>query len=128
MRGRKKLHAVILLQENEEWIEYKQLKKLSDLFRCSSCLGALHVAFSSQVLVLSSIDVTQQHQQLALQPPGSPSQAISNKSVRYPQRPGMGKDGVRYIVNVNHFFAELPEHQYATATPSSFIILVFLGI
>ncbi|XP_052183641.1 protein argonaute 1 [Diospyros lotus] len=75
---------------------------------------------SSQVPETSSLQVTQQFQQLSIQQKGASSQAIqpapaSSKSVRFPLRPGKGSTGIRCMVKANHFFAELPDkdlHQY----------------
>jgi len=69
---------------------------------------------------VSTGQVQQQFQQLAITGQGSTSQAIqmapaSSKSVRFPLRPGKGTYGSRCIVKANHFFAELPDkdlHQY----------------
>ncbi|KAF9624717.1 hypothetical protein IFM89_013255 [Coptis chinensis] len=67
---------------------------------------------------LSSPAVAQQLQQLAIEPQEAPSQAIapvSSKSLRFPLRPGKGKNGTKCVVKANHFFAELPDkdlHQY----------------
>ncbi|XP_068646906.1 protein argonaute 1-like [Aristolochia californica] len=75
------------------------------------------------------MQVTQQVEQLSLQPAGSSSQAIqplvpsagSSKSLRFPLRPGKGSSGIKCIVKANHFLAELPDkdlHQYdVTITP-----------
>ncbi|KAF5194915.1 argonaute 1A [Thalictrum thalictroides] len=80
----------------------------------------------SQAPVPSSSAVAQQFQQLAIQPQGATSQAIipaSSKSMRFPSRPGKGRNGIKCIVKANHFFAELPDkdlHQYdVSITPES---------
>ncbi|PIA63984.1 hypothetical protein AQUCO_00201350v1 [Aquilegia coerulea] len=80
----------------------------------------------SQAPVPSSSPVVQQFQQLAIQPQGATSQAIlpaSSKSMRFPVRPGKGRNGLKCIVKANHFFAELPDkdlHQYdVSITPES---------
>lgn len=63
-------------------------------------------------------EVSEQIQQLAIQPEVAPSQEMqpaSSKSMRFPLRPGKGSYGNRCIVKANHFFAELPDkdlHQY----------------
>jgi len=70
--------------------------------------------------VVSTGQVQQQFQQLAIRGESSTSQAIqmapaSSKSVKFPLRPGKGTYGSRCIVKANHFFAELPDkdlHQY----------------
>ncbi|KAF7124999.1 hypothetical protein RHSIM_Rhsim12G0136400 [Rhododendron simsii] len=82
----------------------------------------MHGESSSQTAVPepSTLQVTQEFQQLSLQEEGGSSQAIqpaplSSKSMRFPLRPGKGKTGASCIVRANHFFAELPDkdlHQY----------------
>ncbi|XP_060171166.1 protein argonaute 1-like [Lycium barbarum] len=73
---------------------------------------------SSQPPEPTTHQVTQQFEQLAVQPEASATQAIqpaSSKSMRFPLRPGKGSNGTRCIVKANHFFAELPDkdlHQY----------------
>jgi len=70
--------------------------------------------------VVSTGQVQQQFQQLAIRGESSTSQAIqmapaSSKSVKFPLRPGKGTYGSRCIVKANHFFAELPDkdlHHY----------------
>ncbi|KAL5721684.1 argonaute 1B [Ranunculus cassubicifolius] len=78
---------------------------------------------TSQPVAPSSAAVTQQFQQLALQPQGT-SQTMapaSSKGMRFPPRPGKGITGIKCMVKANHFFAELPDkdlHQYdVTITP-----------
>lgn len=69
---------------------------------------------------VSTGQVQQQFQQLAIRDQSSTSQAVqmapaSSKSVRFPPRPGKGTYGSRCIVKANHFFAELPDkdlHHY----------------
>ncbi|XP_050220335.1 protein argonaute 1 [Mercurialis annua] len=75
----------------------------------------------------SLVEISQQMQEVSIQPELSPSQAIqaappaSSKSMRFPLRPGKGSTGIKCIVKANHFFAELPDkdlHQYdVTITP-----------
>ncbi|KAK1371926.1 Argonaute 1 [Heracleum sosnowskyi] len=68
----------------------------------------------------SSLQLTQQFQQVSLKPESSSTEAVqpipvSSKSLRFPLRPGRGSIGSRVIVKANHFFAELPDkdlHQY----------------
>ncbi|KAL7138768.1 hypothetical protein ABFS83_09G005000 [Erythranthe nasuta] len=66
----------------------------------------------------TDVEVSEQIQQLSIQPDAAPSQEMqpaSSKSVRFPLRPGKGSNGTRCIVKANHFFAELPDkdlHQY----------------
>ncbi|KAJ8559744.1 hypothetical protein K7X08_003802 [Anisodus acutangulus] len=73
---------------------------------------------SSQPPEPTTHQVTQQFQQLAVQPEAAATQAIppaSSKSMRFPLRPGKGSNGTSCIVKANHFFAELPDkdlHQY----------------
>ena len=67
------------------------------------------------------------HEAMAqLKPPSAEETAVqaapaSNKSLRFPLRPGKGVSGHRCIVKANHFFVELPDkdlHQYdVTITP-----------
>ncbi|KAL5212258.1 hypothetical protein ABZP36_023105 [Zizania latifolia] len=75
---------------------------------------------SSLPVEVSTGQVQQQFQELAIQGQSSTTQAIqpapsSSKSVKFPMRPGRGIFGVRCIVKANHFFAKLPDkdlHQY----------------
>ncbi|KAK8970476.1 Protein argonaute 1B [Platanthera guangdongensis] len=66
----------------------------------------------------SELALTEQVQNLSLQAEPEASQAIvpaSSKSIRFPLRPGKGKNGAKCVVKANHFFAELPKkdlHQY----------------
>lgn len=68
----------------------------------------------------SSLQLTQQFQQVSLKPESSSTEAVqpipfSSKSLRFPLRPGRGSTGSRVVVKANHFFAELPDkdlHQY----------------
>ncbi|KAM0946817.1 hypothetical protein DsansV1_C08g0079561 [Dioscorea sansibarensis] len=56
----------------------------------------------------------QQFQQLSIHGEASSSHGIS-KSMRFPQRPGIGTSGSKCVVKANHFFAEHPNkdlHQY----------------
>ncbi|XP_073014200.1 protein argonaute 10-like [Typha latifolia] len=54
---------------------------------------------------------------------GDPEVSVpcSSKSLRFPQRPGLGQAGTRCVVKANHFFAELPDkdlvHYDVTITP-----------
>ncbi|KAK4479261.1 hypothetical protein RD792_014772 [Penstemon davidsonii] len=63
-------------------------------------------------------EVSEEFQQVSIQPEVAPSQEMqpaSSKSVRFPLRPGKGNYGIKCIVKANHFFAELPDkdlHQY----------------
>ncbi|KAL5721736.1 argonaute 1B [Ranunculus cassubicifolius] len=73
-----------------------------------------------------SKSIAEQFQQLVLQPENvSPSCHANtiNKSLKFPQRPGKGRIGMRCIVKANHFFAELPDkdlHQYdVSITPEA---------
>lgn len=81
----------------------------------------LEASSSSQPLDVSSTQVAQQFEHIAVQgEAASSSQAIlpaalSSKSMRFPLRPGKGSFGDKCIVKANHFFAELPDkdlHQY----------------
>ncbi|PHT29188.1 Protein argonaute 1B [Capsicum baccatum] len=84
---------------------------------------------SSQPPEPTTHQVTQQFQQLAVQPEPAATQALpaSSKSMRFPLRPGKGNKGTRCIVKANHnkgtrcivkanhFLAQLPDkdlHQY----------------
>ncbi|KAK6794880.1 hypothetical protein RDI58_008333 [Solanum bulbocastanum] len=85
---------------------------------------SMEVGSSSEPPEMSTLQVTQQFQQLAVQPEAAATQTIppvSSKSLRFPLRPGKGKFGQSCIVKANHFFAELPDkdlHQYdVTITP-----------
>ncbi|MCD7456268.1 argonaute 1B [Datura stramonium] len=79
---------------------------------------SLEVGSSSQPPEMSALQVTQQFQQLTVQPEAVATQTVppaSSKSLRFPLRPGKGKYGTSCIVKANHFFAELPDkdlHQY----------------
>lgn len=96
----------------------------------------MHGESSSQTAVPepSTLQVTQEFQQLSVQEEGGSSQAIqpaplSSKSMRFPLRPGKGNTGARCIVRANHFFAELPDkdlHQYDVSFRSfSYLWLFF---
>lgn len=80
--------------------------------------ASMEAGSSSQPPEMSALQVTQQFQQLAVQPEAAATQAAlpaSSKSLRFPLRPGKGNYGDRCIVKANHFFAELPDkdlHQY----------------
>ncbi|KAG8378646.1 hypothetical protein BUALT_Bualt07G0007000 [Buddleja alternifolia] len=72
---------------------------------------------SSQSPEPTQLEVSEQFEQLSMQPEVAPSQEIptSSKSMRFPLRPGKGSYGTKCVVKANHFFAELPDkdlHQY----------------
>lgn len=92
--------------------------------------GSFQASSSSQQDA-SVADVVQQFQQHNVQDEASSSESIvpvvppasSNKSMKFPARPGKGISGVSCVVKANHFFAELPDkdlHQYDVSFPLFF--------
>jgi eukaryotic translation initiation factor 2C len=87
---------------------------------------------SQPVAEVSTGQVQQQFQQLAIRGQSSTSQAIqiapaSSKSIRFPSRPGKGTHGDRCIVKANHFFAELPDkdlHQYDVSPSFNWLLTI----
>lgn len=79
----------------------------------------------------SSLQLTQQFQQVSLKPESSSTETaqpipVSSKSLRFPLRPGRGSTGSRVIVKANHFFAELPDkdlHQYDVSSLDCLLLI-----